>query len=255
MIKENPTHYSIDKGGDNNPFYRIPKNKIHSIDISLLNEEYELTTHEENDIIIKGPSINQKDYELIFEESTFRFKRNDHHTISRQPYGDGKEMTILLPKDILLRSFQFTIKSGEGRLSNIDADQVSLSNISGDMSVSNIQSSDFSLKTESGDARVDYLTSSNATFSTTTADIEISHINIKNFLTCSTLEGDIDIEEGFTQELFFNTESGDFGGKEFYPNTISFDSISGDLKIKNKKTTHDIIIKSKESIDGEIKLK
>ncbi len=237
------------------PYFKIPNNKIHSIQIELLNEYYKLNTHDESYFLIKGNTLSEKDYELIVKPNTLIFKRNDQHTISHEPYGEGQELSIFLPKNVLLREFHFSSKTGEGTLSNVDADQINISIISGELSLDHIEASNFSLQTTSGEVNLTHLSSSNATFKTTTADIELSHINIKNAIKCISVEGDIDIEDGFAQELFFQTESGDFDGKEFYPNTISFESIDGDLDIKNKKKEHDIIIKSKQTIEGEINIK
>jgi len=237
------------------PHYKIPNEKVHSIVIDLLNEHYNIATHDESHFIIKGPMLTEKDYELLLEQNKLIFKRNDYHTIAREPYGDGKKIDIYLPNNLLLRDFTLSVKSGVGRVSDIDSDQINLFTISGEITINNIESSVFFLETKSGDVTLTNLNSSNATIKTMTADVELSNINIKNALNCESHEGDIDIEEGFVQELFFKTESGDFDGKEFYPNTLSYESIDGDLNIKNKKTEHDIIIKSKQSIDGEIKIK
>ncbi len=237
------------------PYFLVEFSKLYTFQIDLINEDYLIKSHNEDNIIISGSMINQKDYIITSKPNALYFKRNDEHTIIHSTYKEEEKITIILPKSLFLRSFLFSIKSGEGKISNIDADQVIIKNVSGEMNLHDIESSNFTLETMTGDLTLKNLTSSNATFKTMTGDIELSNINITHALHCHSLEGDIDLETGFAQEFFFQTESGDFDGKEFYPNTISFESVSGDLDIKNKQTKHDIIIKSKQAIEGEITIK
>lgn len=238
-----------------NPYMEIPIEHIHSLTIDLLNEDFHVSTHEEDYILIKGSKLNSKDYQTSLSSDLFTFKRDDQHTIVNKPYGQGDTLEIYLPKKVFYRNIILNTKSGQGRLKEIDADTIKITTITADIHLQDIEASSFELQTVSGEVELYGLKASNATFQTTNADLELNHLNLKNALKIQTIEGDIDLENGYTQELFFTTESGDLDGKEFYPNTISFDSIEGDLTIKNKKQTHDIIVKSKQSIDGEIKIK
>lgn len=239
----------------NDSLITIPSKGIHHLQIGLLNEQFTITSNDSQDILIKGDQVDEKSYEVLLQAEKLIFNRNDHHTIRQEAYGDGQNITISLPKNILLKEFTFVVKSGEGSVSNIDADLVSISTVSGELRLFNIESTNLNVSTKSGDVELTNIKTSNISIDTTLADIEIQKISVRNAFKCTTIEGDIDVENGFTQELFFKTDSGDFDGKEFYPNTISYDAISGDLDIKNKKTDHDIIIKSKQSIEGEITLK
>jgi|GEM_PF-3323368 len=250
------TKYSIQTDQNHPyPYASISLNKVHTIKVHLLNEDFSLQTHDEDTFYVSGPSLSDKDYQLYVKDQTLLIERNDQHTITKTPYGDGQPLELYIPKQAFYREIQLTNKSGEGNINNLDADRIQITTMTGELKLDQIESTHFTLETISGDIKLRNLHASNANITSTNADIDLRHIKIKNALSIKTIEGDIDLEEGYSQELFFDTESGDLDCEEFYPNAIHFNSVEGDLDIKNKKTEHDIIIKSKQSIEGELSIK
>lgn len=238
-----------------NPYLSLPLKQVHTIKIALLNEDFHVSSHDNGSFFMSGPSLNKKDYQIYIEDHTLYIERNDQHTISKQPYGDGQKLELFIPKNSFYRELNITNTSGEGKIFDLDADKLIIKTKTGPLTIKNIEATHFTLETISGDIELKSLQASNAQIQTTNADCELYNIQVNNALTIKSIEGDIDLEKGHCQELFFETESGDLDCEEFYPNAVHFQSVEGDLDIKNKKTDHDIIIKSKQSIEGELSIK
>jgi DUF4097 and DUF4098 domain-containing protein YvlB len=85
-------------------------------------------------------------------------------------------------------------------------------------------------------------------------DIEIEKAQVKGNMQFNSVSGDVELKEVECDTASFKTVSGDVEGKNFYVNELSLKSISGDVNIDNDDKSREIIVKSKKTLSGDVKI-
>jgi DUF4097 and DUF4098 domain-containing protein YvlB len=108
------------------------------------------------------------------------------------------------------------------------------------------------LSTVSGDVKLEALSADSMNLSMVSGDLHLHNAIVSGELRVNTVSGDLRVGDVCAKDAILSTVSGDVNGTEFYPSTIRFSSVSGDVQIKNSDSSKKIEILSKKSVSGDI---
>ncbi|MBN2540122.1 MAG: DUF4097 family beta strand repeat protein [Bacilli bacterium] len=229
----------------------------YDVNINLINDDIELLHTDENKIVVEY--IGKRDFEdytiefkgntLLIEEPKGFFKRNTFRNDS------GSHFIITVPKDLAVGDFKLKEVNGDIKLSDIVSKSFHFGTTNGDSELTNIETEEFQLSTINGDLNLNQLKAKSLKVSQISGDIHMNNSEIKENLDVHTVSGDIVLNQVSCKEMTLKTVSGDIKGEEFYPETVSLTSVSGDIRIKNTDSNRPIEIKHKKTVSGDIEIR
>jgi len=227
----------------------------YNVEISLINEDFKVRLHEKDSIVVELVGRIKVDrYDIGFKDNTFYLRRKKGIEIrSYFERNAKKEFIIYLPKSKSILRFRLKVVNGDGVINNISTSDFVVGTNNGDIKIKEIETKGLSINTINGDLVLDQINCDNFKLSLISGDIKAMNVKIKNDLNCNTVSGDMALINVECDNVNLRTVSGDVVGNEFYPNTISLVSVSGDVKIMNTKKT-DINFKKKKSVSGDIRI-
>jgi DUF4097 and DUF4098 domain-containing protein YvlB len=159
-----------------------------------------------------------------------------------------------LPKRVDISACTLKTVSSDIKITYLQAENFKLSTTSGDLDLSCATLKQMKLNTVSGDFHLSHVTSDEADLSFVNGDLDMAYINIKEKVHANTVSGDIKWQDSEVGAAEFHVVSGDVKGEEFYPKTIVFKSVSGDLVIRNNEK-RDVTLLKGTTLSGEISIK
>lgn len=167
---------------------------------------------------------------------------------------DDLDFILELPKDVKINEWKHQSESSDVQFNVLEAQNFKLSTTSGDIEIMCGSVKNMKLNTVSGDLQLSNLNVDDIDLSMVSGDVSINQSVIKGRFYSNTVSGDLNFEDTVAQQTEFRAVSGDVEGKEFYPKTVTFKSVSGDFIIRNKEKTN-ITSLSSSSLSGEVSIK
>lgn len=226
-----------------------------SIHVSMVSQDitYQTSKDDEIHVFYKGKG-NIDDYVFSYEKGEFRleapkmigflFMRNKKDDLS---------FIVEIPKNIEIERFRHSSVSAHVKSMNLSANELHLNTTSGDVDLTHANWKILKLNTVSGDLSVSSSTCEQAEISQVSGDLKLDNVTVNGLLHIGTVSGDIEISESIAEDAEFSCVSGDVEGKDFYPKTIKFKSVSGDLDIKNSEHKEIKLVKT-NTLSGDINI-
>lgn len=167
---------------------------------------------------------------------------------------DDLDFILELPQDVKINEWKHQSVSSDVQFNVLEAQNLKLSTTSGDIDIMCGSLKNMKLNTVSGDIHVSNINVDDIDLSMVSGDVSINQSVIKGRFYSNTVSGDLNFEDTVAQHTEFRAVSGDVKGTEFYPKTVTFKSVSGDLIIRNKEKTN-ITSLSSSSLSGEVSIK
>ena len=226
----------------------------YEVEIGLLSEDIDIKIHDQEEIIIKPIGINDID------KYTIEF--NNNKLLLKAPKRNGivvfrtrnRKFKLYLPVKYQISHFKTKSINGDVDVENIKVTEFEIGTNNGDLELKGLELSQFKASVINGDIDIHNVTCDEFHASMISGDAEVKNLDCKNDIFINTVSGDIDIIDSSCKEAVLKTVSGDLEGQEFYPETLSLSSVSGDISIKNKDKNKPIEIKRKKTVSGDVEI-
>ena len=230
--------------------------ELKTVNISLVSEDIIYFPYEGESIeVYTRGKYNEEDYTINFKDGKFNLLKSKGKvtlTIFRKKTPD---FGVRVPES-QLDEFKLSLVSGDGELEGISSKLVELKTVSGDLKLTNLStSSNLVVSVVSGDVKLNGVTANGLEVSMVSGDLELNSANFDEKMHIGAVSGDTDANDVKVTEIEFHTVSGDFKGNEVYCNTVTFKSVSGDMRIENSNKDHEIEVVSKKSLSGKVTIK
>jgi DUF4097 and DUF4098 domain-containing protein YvlB len=229
---------------------------VKNVVLNLISEDLVYFTHESDtiELFVKG-DFKEDEYVIEVKDDTFHLAHKKSNFKIRFNRQNNLEFGLKMPMN-KLNEFDLKVVSGDVELDGVDAKSITLKTTSGDLELFNLNA-DESIKFSgvSGDIEIENFKARSINVSVVSGDMEMAQVSVDEEININVVSGDVEAHEVHAKDITFNSVSGDFEGKEVYCDTISFKSVSGDLNIKNDNKDHNILVKSKKSLSGEVTIK
>ena len=258
-LKENTATYTVEEGGTKVEDYTLFKafpvsNKAFDVVIGLVSEDVRYEIHDQDTIEVHYKKIDDIDEYLIdFDGSTFTLKR-EHKTNKFSFSKESGKFVVRVPEGIQSQSFAVKTVSADGKFEGIASETLEIKATSGDMKLNGAVAKVAKFTTVSGDVHVKNGTFDSFDVSMVSGDTSLQDVAISGDLGANTVSGDLKLENVKCANFTLKTVSGDCKGNEFYPQTVSLGSVSGDIKIENEVNTEIKVLKQK-SLSGKVKIR
>lgn len=224
------------------------------ITIGLVNEDFNLSTSNDENLHVSFSEPHDKDkYDVSFDNNHLIVKRKNDLKLFSFNKNVNQRITVTVPHKHEVSKFALNMVNGDIDLKHMNMATATISVVNGDVNFNHFSIDQLKLNAVGGDAMLNQMSLTDCHVSLVSGDLEATHVDVQHQLTISTVSGDARLEHSTCESLQYHSVSGDLSGKEFYPKSIKFDSISGDVKINNEKKTDINIIKS-SSISGKINI-
>ena len=229
-------------------------NDNYGVEIKLVNEDIEIMPHDEETILVKAIKVKDIDkYTIELKDNNFlllapKYRQNGFFT------NDTGKFEIYLPKDITLGIFESKNVNGDIEINDLKINEMIIGTTNGDLEFNNLDISKFKVSVINGDICINKVKCNEFDASMISGDAELNKLICENDIFVNTVSGDVEINNSSCNEFTLKTVSGDIEGLEFYPKTLSLNSVSGDISIINKDADKPIEIKRKKSVSGDIKI-
>jgi len=238
-----------------NLFKTFAVDKEYSVDIHLIDEDFELSGDDSNEIKVyyKG-RIDLSKYQITFENDLFTIKEPK---MGFNLFGNRRSTQASILIKVPYKMIPLCSISGinaDAIISRIKADTFRIKTTNGDVSLSDVTCKLFKTDTVNGDMQIRRLSSETIQFVTISGDVTMDRIECENNFSVNSVSGDMHINDMKSGDCEFHTVSGDVEAVNFYPASITLKSVSGDLDIRNEDMSRQIEIKSKKSVSGDIKI-
>ena len=231
--------------------------KVLEFNIELISEDFILSDYEGEDIQVYQKDIEKiDDYEINFDKEVFTLKRTSSKKVGKIFSFNKKsgEFLVLIPKGTNCKLFNYHTVSGDIVINDLSAISFKLKGTSGDVDLSNMNLGEAKFNFVNGDIEIQGFKALSLDISLVNGDVELQQGVVEKEISIHSVSGDIEINEVECAEASFKTVSGDVEGNNFYVKEISLKSVSGDVEIKNEDKSREIIVKSKKTLSGDVKI-
>ncbi len=229
----------------------------YDVKIELLSEDFTVVFENQDTITVEcNGKGNFDEYHIGYENDTFYLR-------SPKRYGffnfkgreDKNSFVVTLPKGIKIGEMKAKEINGDCVISDVVAKGFVLETNNGDNKLNNFDVEDFKIHTINGDVEMTGLKAKELKVSQVSGDLSLKSAVIDGDFNLNTVSGDLEIEDVQCKEFFAKTVSGDIDANEFYPESLSLTSVSGDINVTNTDIGRPIEIKHRKSVSGDIEIR
>lgn len=228
----------------------------YNVHVGLISEDVEFVHGEENKILVEYEgSRGLEKYDISFEKNEFVLKRLSGFGFNTILNVSKEKFTITLPAGLKINHFKLKEINGDVKLSEIVSDSFAIETNNGDLKMSSVKTKEFKISSINGDMSLEDAEAESFRISQISGDLKLKQFKIQKEFDAHTVSGDIRVEDVSCKEFALKTVSGDLDGTEFYPESMSLSSVSGDIKITNTDASRTIEITRKKTVSGDIEIK
>jgi hypothetical protein len=227
-----------------------------TLDVKLINEDVAVRLCDELVISVhcNAAASRLEDYECTYQGGrlTLHAPKNKGFTW----FGHGSNdhsFQIWIPRSALVVSAKLTTVNGDTECIGLEASQFESNTTNGDIHVSSGVIGRLRFNTVNGDVRLEHVEIGSVQGSSVAADVTIQSTKIKGDLILNSVSGDADIRDSVADYAELSTVSGDMNGIEFYPVRIALKSVSGDIRIENKRRDAVEVVR-RSTVSGSIEI-
>jgi DUF4097 and DUF4098 domain-containing protein YvlB len=224
------------------------------ITVRLVEEDirFERGDGDQIEILYKGKILKDR-YKVEFKNNELTLSRNNEVFFLGFSRVDTR-FIIVVPKKVEILELNHHCVSSDVEISEMSAKIVSVISTSGDMDLSNLFGGEMKLSTVSGDIKMETIIADNLNLSVVSGDAFLKTTIINEELRINSVSGDLSIVDGKAKNATLVTVNGDISGKEFYPESVSLSTVSGDITIQNSDYSRPITIRKKSTVSGDINI-
>lgn len=232
-----------------------PEEQTLNVFIQMVAEDVVIQPSEDDDIHVYYQGKGHIDrYEISYSKDTLKLQApKTLGLLFMRSSSDDIDFLIEIPKRLQIEEVKQHGVSSDVRYQNLDANKLIINTTSGDLSIQTAHFQYVKVNTVSGDLVFEDVKIGEFEASQVSGDLKIERAKIEGNIHSSTVSGDIEINDTEANEAEFSAVSGDVNGKEFYPKTIKFKSVSGDMNLTNKESREIKVIKN-SSLSGSINI-
>lgn len=228
-----------------------------NINITLVNDDIIISDYDGEEIKVFEKGVKEiEDYDVLLEDNLFILKRKNtkRFSISLSLNNTGAEFLILIPKGLKVGNINYRAVSGDVVINSLSTAKSKFKGTSSDIELSNVDLGEATITLVNGDIEINGMKALFLDVSLVNGDLEIEKARIKGNIGFNSVSGDVELRDVECDTASFKTVSGDIEGINFYVNEISFKSVSGDVEIQNEDKSREIIVKSKKTVSGDVKI-
>lgn len=227
-----------------------------SIDIKLVNENVTVRLCDGNEVRVHcdAPASRLKEYECTYQNNLLSL--HAPRTKGFALFGSGSNdhsFELFVPRSALVVFLKATTVNGDVVCVGLDSSQVESNTTNGDLDVSSGAIGRLRFHTVNGDVRLNQTNLGSVQGSSVAADVTIQSVKIKGDLILNSVSGDAEIRDSVADYAELSTVSGDLHGIEFYPVRIALKSVSGDIRIENKRRDAVEVVR-RSTVSGSIEI-
>jgi hypothetical protein len=227
-----------------------------SLEVKLVNENATVRLCDGNEITVHcdAPVSRLKEYECSYQNGLLSL--HAPRTKGFSLFGSGSNdhsFELFVPRSALVVSAKLTTVNGDAVCVGLDASQFESNTTNGDLHVSSGVIGRLRFNTVNGDVRLEQVEIGSVQGSSVAADVSIQSAKIKGDLILNSVSGDADIHDSVADYAELSTVSGDMNGIEFYPVRIALKSVSGDIRIANKRRDAVEVVR-RSTVSGSIEI-
>ena len=223
--------------------------------VSLVYEDIKYQVSKDSDIHVYYEGTEKiKDYSFSYQNGELKLEapKMKNFVFMRNKKED-MNFIIEIPKGLKIETLRHNSTSADIEMVGISANELALSTTSGDLELSKANFDLLKINTVSGDIEVLNVVAGQVETSQVSGDLEMEKVTITGLFHAGTVSGDISLTDTASGDAEFSCVSGDVEGVNFYPESINFKSVSGDLSIKNSERK-EIKLKKTSTLSGEINI-
>ena len=226
------------------------------INIGLINEDIEFQTNEDGKIIIEySGKRDLEDYTIEFNNNELVLKTPKKREIGSFFGHEKNQFTISLPQGLKIGNFILKEINGDIELAKHESESLQLDTKNGDLKLSEFKTNTLKLNTINGDVNMEDILCKTISVSQISGDLKMKKVTAIGDFDAHSVSGDMNFENVNCDEFIMKTVSGDVNAYEFYPTSVSLNSVSGDITITNTDMSKTIDVKHERSVSGDIKIR
>jgi len=227
-----------------------------AVDVRLVNEDIAVRVHGGDELQIFSTASEKilKDYECDIQNGKLTLTAPKFKGFSLfGPVSNECSFEIRVPKRILLVGVKIATVNGDIVGTGLEATQCETNTTNGDLHLSKGLIGKLKVNTVNGDVRLENLELGSYLGSSVAADTVMRSIKVKGDMILNSVSGDADIGDAVADYAELSTVSGDLTGTEFYPVRLALKSVSGDIRIENKRRDAVEVVR-KSTVSGSISI-
>ena len=223
------------------------------IDVDLVNDDVTFGPGEDNRIKVTSQGIRSPEkYTVTFEGGVLKIKAPKISGIIFLARRQSGSFDIRIPKNVTVRRLCQHGVNSDVAMGSLKMDTMDLNTTNGDVVIKDAALGFATVNSVNGEVSLDHVTAKELKMSQVSGDTRIKDSTITNALKMNTVSGDITLETVKADITHFHSVSGDVNGLEFYPEALSFSSVSGDLQLNNQ-AAHTITRLKTHTLSGSIR--
>jgi|GEM_PF-380590 len=224
--------------------------------IKLVEEDIEYEVGDTDQLLVYHfGTFDENRYTLSCDGGEFNLFRNHGMDFKWNPFHrDDTRFVVVFPAHAVISSLFHTSVSADFQFTGLTVKDIQINTTSGDAKVARMVAETLKLSTVSGDVSLSALSADSMNLSMVSGDMNLNNAIVEKELRVNTVSGDLKVSDVSAKDAIFSTVSGDLDATEFYPSTIRFSSVSGDITVKNSDASRRIEILSKKSVSGDIRI-
>jgi hypothetical protein len=227
-----------------------------SVDVRLINEDVTVRVSDGSTLEVFSTASEKalKDYECDVQNGKLTLSAPRLKGFSRFGHNANEHsFEIRIPKKILLVGVKIATVNGDIVGAGLDATQCETNTTNGDLHLSRGSVGKLKVNTVNGDVHLESLEIGSYQGSSVAADVVVRQVKVKGDMILNSVSGDADIRDSVADYAELQTVSGDLTGTEFYPVRLALKSVSGDIRIANKRRDAVEVVR-KQSVSGSISI-
>lgn len=225
-----------------------------TIDVKLVNEDITVRGHDGSEIEVFSsiPERVLKDYECEFQNGRLTLTAPKMRGFGR--FGQSSNdyaFELMVPKALLLVNAKLMTVNGDVFVAGLDSAQIDSITTNGDLHLDNARIGKLKVNTVNGDVLLEHLELGSYLGSAVSADVVVRSVKVKGDIILNSVSGNAEIYESSADYAELSTVSGDLTGVEFYPVRLALKSVSGDIRIGNKRRDAVEVVR-KSTVSGSI---
>lgn len=232
-----------------------PIDSMINVSVSLVYEDIVYQVSKDSNIHVYYDGTNNiKDYNFSYQNGEIKLEAPKmKNFVFMRSKNEDMNFILEIPKGLKVETLRHNSTSADIEIVGINANELSLSTTSGDLDLSKANFDVLKVNTVSGDLEISNVGANQVETSQVSGDLEMNQVTVLGLLHAGTVSGDISLTDTKAVDAEFSCVSGDVEGVNFYPESINFKSVSGDLSIKNSERK-EIKLKKTSTLSGEINI-
>jgi DUF4097 and DUF4098 domain-containing protein YvlB len=229
-----------------------PESEQIEIYVDVIGDAVSYRISDDNKIRVTYNHIKKIDkYNVTFKEGVLKIKAPKISGLVFMARQSSGAFDIHIPKNVDVRRITQHGVNADVTMRNINTASFDLNTTNGDVKITDSALGFVSMNSVNGDVHVDHLSAKEVKMSQVSGNTNFKDVTIKTVLKLNTVSGDIKLDNVKADVTHFQSVSGDVNGVEFYPDALTFNSVSGNLKLTNQ-AAHTITRLKTHTLSGTI---